>query len=84
VHLVTKLLVEGCNAARELSKCVQKWVEEHWKLLEWFVGYVKGNQEKINNAHCRPKELHPMAMVDLDYATNTDVRSKMLQERSSL
>jgi hypothetical protein len=33
VYLDTKLMVEGCNDGRELSKHFQKPVEEHWKGL---------------------------------------------------
>jgi hypothetical protein len=72
--LVTKLLVEGCNTARELSKHFQKPVEEHWKELERSVGYIKGNQGNLRNTHRRPKELCLMVMVALNYAMNTDDR----------
>jgi hypothetical protein len=77
MYLVTKLLVEGCNAARELSKHLQKPVEEHWKELERFVGYLKVNGSDIKITYCRPKELHMMAMVDSYYATNTDDRTSL-------
>jgi hypothetical protein len=74
MYLVTKLMVEGCNAARELSKHFQKPVEEHWKELERFVGYLKVNETNIKIIYRRPRELRPMAMVDSNYATNTDDR----------
>jgi hypothetical protein len=80
MYLFTKLLVEGCNTARELSKHFQKPVEEHWKELERFVGYINGNQENIRIAYRRPKELRPMAMVDSNYATNTDDRRSITGE----
>jgi hypothetical protein len=74
MYLVTKVFVEGANAARELSKHFQKPVQEHWKELERFVGYLKGNQENIKITYRKPRELRPMAMVDSNYATNTDDR----------
>jgi hypothetical protein len=73
MYLVTKLMVESCNAARESSKHFQKPVEEHWwKELERFVGYLKVDEENIKIIYQRPRELHLMAMVDLNYATNMD------------
>jgi hypothetical protein len=75
--------VEGCNAARELSKHFQKPVEDHWKELERFVGYIKGNQENIRITYFRPKELHPMAMVD-SIMLQTQMTGEVLQEQSSL
>jgi hypothetical protein len=74
MYLVTKVFVEGANAARELSKHFQKPVQEHWKELERFVGYLKDNQENIKITYRKPRELRPMAMVDSNYATNTDDR----------
>jgi hypothetical protein len=74
MYLVTKVFVEGANPARELSKHFQKPVQEHWKELERFVGYLKGNQESIKITYRKPRELRPMAMVDSNYATNLDDR----------
>jgi hypothetical protein len=74
MHLVTEAFVEGANPARELSKHFQKPAQEHWKELERFVGCLKGNQENIKITCRKPRELRPMAMVDSNYATNTDDR----------
>jgi hypothetical protein len=74
MYLVTKVFVEGCNAARELSKHFQKPVQEHWKELERFVGYLKANKKSIKITYREPIELRPMAMVDSNYATNLDDR----------
>jgi hypothetical protein len=74
MYLVTKIFVEGCNAARELSKHFQKPVQEHWKELERFVGYLKENESSIKITYRRPRELRPMATVDSNYATNLDDR----------
>jgi hypothetical protein len=74
MYLVTKVFVEGSNAARELSKHFQKPVEVHWKELERFVGYLKENENDIKITYRKPRELRPMAMVDSNYATNTDDR----------
>jgi hypothetical protein len=74
MYLVTKVFVEGANPARELSKHFQKPVQEHWKELERFVGYLKSNQDSIKITYRKPRELRPMAMVDSNYATNLDDR----------
>jgi hypothetical protein len=36
------------------------------------VGYLKGNKETIKITYQRPRGLHPMSMLDSNYATNTD------------
>jgi hypothetical protein len=74
MYLVTKIFVEGSNPARELSKHFQKPIQEHWKELERFVGYLKGNETNIKITYRKPRELRPIAMVDSNYATNTDDR----------
>jgi hypothetical protein len=74
MYLVTKVFVEGYNAARELSKHFQKPVQHHWKELERLVGYLKANEKSINITYRKPRELCPMAMVDSNYATNLDDR----------
>ena len=74
MYLVTKVFVGGCNPARELSKHFQKPGGEHWKELERFVGYLKGNEKDVKITYRKPRELCPMAMVDSNYATNLDAR----------
>jgi hypothetical protein len=74
MYLVTKVMVEGSNAARELAKHFQKPTEPHWKELERFVGYLKKMNGDVKLTYRKPRELRPVAMVDSNYATNTDDR----------
>jgi hypothetical protein len=48
-------------------------VEEHWKELERFVGYLKVNEQNIKITY-RTKGTSSNGHVDSNYATNTDDR----------
>jgi hypothetical protein len=41
MYLVTKLMVEGSNPVRELSKFFSNPGAEHWRAVEKFAGYLK-------------------------------------------
>jgi hypothetical protein len=45
MYLVTKLLIEGSNAARELARQFGNLNEHHWLELGRFVGYLKCHKE---------------------------------------
>ena len=40
-YLTSKLMIEGCNASRELARFFSGAKEEHRKALYRFVGYLK-------------------------------------------
>ena len=76
LYLTSKIMVEGCNASRELARFFTGPKEEHWKALYRFVGYLKANKDKIKLTFRKPRELRIIGNVDSDYATNkTDRRS---------
>jgi hypothetical protein len=74
MYLVTKLFLEGSNPAREMAKHFSNPGEAHWKEVERFVGYMKGNIDEIKLTYRKPREMRVMAMVDSNYATNKDDR----------
>src|SRR5687768_17264578 len=41
MYLTHKLMLEGVNASKEMSKFFMKPQKPHWKALEFFVGYLK-------------------------------------------
>ena len=77
MYLVTKLFVEGSNAARELSKHFSNPGEEHWDAVGRFVGYLKKHRQDIRLTYRVPIELRPVSMVDTDYATNKEDRKSI-------
>jgi hypothetical protein len=77
MYLVCKLMPEGGNAARELSRHFGNPGEAHWKELEHFVGYLKSNKEKIKLTFRKPKAMRVASNVDSNYATNKDDRKSV-------
>jgi len=76
LYLTSKMMIEGCNASRELARYFTGQKEQHWKALYRFVGYLKENKDNIKVTYRKPKELRIVGNVDSDYATNqTDRRS---------
>ena len=74
MYLVTKIFVEGSNAARELARHFSNPGEEHWKELGRFVGYLKQNKDEVRLTLRKPIELRPVSNVDSDYATDKETR----------
>ena len=77
MYLVCKLMPEGSNAARELSRHFGNPGEVHWKELERFVGYLKANKDKIKLVFRKPKSMRVASNVDSNYATNKDDRKSV-------
>src|SRR5687767_2226896 len=46
MYLTHKLMLEGVNAAREMSKFFMNPQKQHWNALEYFVGYLKRERER--------------------------------------
>jgi hypothetical protein len=67
-YLVTKLMVEGANPARELAKHFSNPGEIHWKEVERFVGFLKANKDDIRLTLRKPRELRSVINVDSNYA----------------
>jgi len=70
LYLTSKMMIEGCNASRELARYFTGPKEEHWNALYRFVGYLKENKENIKITYRKPRELRIVGNVDSDYATN--------------
>ena len=70
MYLTNKLMIEGCNAAREMSKFFMKPQRHHWKAVEHFVGYLKQEQSNIKLTMRKPHELRFMAVADSNYGTD--------------
>ena len=64
MYLTHKLMLEGVNAAREMSKFFMKPQKQHWKAVEFFVGYLKQERDKIKMTFRKPEELRFMAVAD--------------------
>jgi hypothetical protein len=77
MYLVCKLMPEGSNAARELSRHFGNPGETQWKELERFVGYLKANRDKIKLIFRKPKGMRVASNVDSNYATNKDDRKSV-------
>jgi hypothetical protein len=76
MYLVMKIFGEGANGVREMMRHFVNPVEEHWKALDRFVGYLKAHQHKVKLSYRKPRELCPVWIVDSNYATDkTDRRS---------
>ena len=74
LYLVTKIMPEGANAARELSRFFSNPGEEHWKSLQRFVGYLRKHKDKIKLTLRKPREMRVGINVDSNYATNKEDR----------
>jgi len=74
LYLTSKMMIEGCNASRELARFFSGAKEQHWEAVYRFVGYLKDNKKEIKLTFRKPKELRIMGNVDSDYATNKDDR----------
>ena len=77
MYLTNKLMLEGCNAAREMSKFFMRPQRQHWKALEHFVGYLKQEQGNIKLTYRKPLELRFMAVADSNYGTDKLLRQSV-------
>jgi len=60
-------LIEGINAAREMSKFFKRPQKHHWKAIEQFVGYLKKEMDHIKLTYRRPLDLRFAAVADSNY-----------------
>jgi len=74
LYLTSKMMIEGCNASRELARYFTGPKEQHWKALYRFVGYLKENKSNIKITYRKPRDLRIVGNVDSDYATNKSDR----------
>lgn len=75
MYLVTKIMPEGANTARDLTKHFQNPGPDQWKSVERMVGYLKKHKDNIKLTYRKPKELRPTESADSDYNTAEDRRS---------
>jgi hypothetical protein len=74
MYLVTKLLIEGSNAARELARQFGNPNDAHWEELGRFVGYLKRHRKLVKLTYRKPKDLRVLSNVDSNYATDKETR----------
>ena len=74
MYLTHKVMLEGANAARELSKFFIKPQKPHWKAVEHFVGYLKKEKDNIRLTYRKPLEIKFMAVADSNFATDKQTR----------
>ena len=79
MYLVTTIIPEGANTARELSRFFSNPGEEHWKSLKRFIGFLQTYRSSIRLTRRRPKELRVGINVDSNYATNKEDRKSVTQ-----
>ena len=72
MYLTNKLMIEGANSAQELSKLFMNPKKSHWKAIDFFVGYLKSEQDKIQLTYHKPKDLHVLGVADANYATDKE------------
>lgn len=77
MYLTQKVMIEGSNATRELSRHLQNPGPEHWKAVEYFAGYLKKEKGRIKLTYRRPHETRFIGMVDANFATNPDDRKSV-------
>jgi len=77
MYLTNKLMIEGMNAAREMSKFFMRPQKQHWKAVKQFVGYLKQEQSMIMLTYRKPLELRFMAVADSNYATDKHDRKSV-------
>jgi hypothetical protein len=74
MYLVTKLLIEGSNAARELARQFGNPNDAHWEELGRFVGYLKRHRKLVKLTFQKPRDLRVLSNVDSNYATDKETR----------
>lgn len=67
VYLTSKLMLEGINAAREMSKFFMKLQKHHWKAVKQFVGYLKKEIDNIRLTYWKPLDLRFVAIADSNF-----------------
>ena len=75
IYLVTKILPEGSNAARDLAKHFSNPGPDHWKSVGRMVGHLKKHKDELRLTFRKPKELRASNSSDSDYALAEDRRS---------
>lgn len=68
--MTTKVMIEGANTARELSKFFKSPKLQHWVALVHFFRYLKAQQEGNVLTIREPLETHFIGLVDAIFATN--------------
>ena len=74
IYLTSKIMIEGCNASREMAKFFSRPTSSHWHALHRFVGYLKKEKDNIKLTYRKPHDLRCVIMVDSNYAMNKDDR----------
>ncbi|HEY9710756.1 MAG TPA: reverse transcriptase domain-containing protein, partial [Oculatellaceae cyanobacterium] len=77
MYLVNKIMIEGINAARELTKFFGCPEESHWRAVIHFVGYLKNEGSNVKLTYRKPKELRYIAMVDASFGTCPESRKSI-------
>ena len=70
MYYMQKIMIEGINATRELSKHLQNPGLKHWDVVEYITGFLKKEQGQIHFTYQTPRELQFVAMVNAYFVTN--------------
>lgn len=77
MYAVSKLMIEGTNAALALSKNFKLPQKEHWDSLIYFVGYIKREKDSIKLTIRAPREMRFISDVDGKFAPDLDERQSV-------
>src|SRR5688572_3697210 len=72
MYYTQKIMVEGANATRELSRHLQNPSQEHWDAIKYMAGYLKKGRGNIKITYWKLRSTKFIAMVNASYATNKD------------
>ena len=70
MYLTHKVMLEGSNAARELSMFFMKPQKHHWKAVKHFVGYLEKEKENIRLTYKKLLGLKFMTVANSRFGTN--------------
>ena len=76
----TKVSPKIVNTTRELATHMGNPNEDHWKMMEHLVGYIKGTLGQPSMILRKPKELRCVSYVDASYANSADCRKSVSGE----
>ena len=74
MYLSNKILIEGSNAARELSKVFSTPQQNQWNALDYFVGYLKHKKDNIMLTYHKPTIHQFVTAPDVKFAQDKQDR----------
>jgi hypothetical protein len=77
MYMVTNILIEGSNVARELANQFRNQNDHHWVELRWFVGYLKRHKELVKLTYQKPRALRVLSNVNRNYGIDKETQRSM-------